>query len=268
MNNYKTMKISIPIDRILSILCSTLVPAIVNFIGILVFYDPQKENFDYILIIFAIIGAIITLILTVILHNYLPKWGRFRPFRKYEGRWLQIIPELDERPISIFDFNYDHQMRAYVLKGVNFYKGNKNCVPFSAYKFIERDFHDGFYYITNYTLEHKNGLGKIGFIETDYDGFIRAEGYFFDASNEESSKKYHTIMIKCDEVFSNKIFAESDEKEDILAISPRKIADKCKNLVALEIKMYKNRMQKTTCSNCQSKNRCSFCSCDKVRNMK
>lgn len=263
MNNYKTMKISIPIDRILSILCSTLVPAIINFIGILIFCDPEKENFDYILIISAIVGAITTLLLTIILHNYLPKWERFRPFRKYEGRWLQIIPELPERPISVFDFNYNYQMKSYVLKGVNFYKGNKNCIPFSAYKFIERDFHDGFYYITNYTLEHKNGLGKIGFIETDYDGLVRAEGYFFDASNEGNSKKYHTIMIKCDEVLAKKLYKDNEEPDDMLTISPKNIADRSQKIVTLEINMFKNKIQKETCSKCSSQNRCSSCSCQK-----
>lgn len=244
MNNFKTIKVSIPIDRILSVLCSTISPALINFIGILIFYNPEKNNFDYILIISALVGSVVTLILTVVLHNRLPRCARFRPFRKYEGRWLQIIPDFDERPVSVFDFNFNYETKSYVLRGVNFYTDNDGYVPFSAYKFIERDFHEGFYYITNFTLEHKNGLGKIGFLETDYDGLIRAEGYFFDAGNEVSSKKYHTIMIKCDEMFSQKIFEEHNSYDDILKMSPKDIAEKSENFVKREIETYQNRSSK------------------------
>ena len=120
------------------------------------------------------------------------------------------------------------------------YKENKKSgVSFSAHKFIERDYHDGFYYITNHTVEQKNGLGKIGFLETNYDGLIRAEGYFFDSDGKNvCSEKYNTIMIKCDENFSKELFPEFKNSINIETISPNSIVEKSKDFIEKEIESY------------------------------
>lgn len=123
-----------------------------------------------------------------------------RQLGKYEGRWLEVIPEPPQgnRFFSIIDFTFNQKTLKYQLNGINFYTGFKTGISFEAHKFIERTFKNGFYYITNPTSEHKNGLGKIAFIKPGQDNLTRAEGYFFDSGNGNCSTKYNVILIKCD----------------------------------------------------------------------
>ncbi len=243
MKSLNTRKIIIPINELISSICSTFIPAILNVIVICLIMKENENNNSYYSFLKPVASSIITIFSIIILHNILPKIKFFRPFKKYEGRWLQIIPELTQRPISIIDFNYDSKIRNYKMKGFNFTKDFKNGVGFSAHKFIERDYHDGFYYITNHTAEHKNGLGKIGFLETNYDGLIRAEGYFFDsAGGEVCSRKYHTIMIKCDKNFLKEIYPNYENAVCIEKIPPREIAEISQVFVQKEIESYNERV--------------------------
>ena len=141
----------------------------------------------------------------VVIHMILPLVKPFRAYKKYEGRWLQIIPDLKHRPYSIIDFKFNRRLYRYELHGVNFYEDISGGLNFDAYKFLEKNSKDGFYYITNQTVEFKNGLGKIAFVQNQYDDLIRAEGYFFDSSNDAYSKKYNTIIIKCDKCFYERL---------------------------------------------------------------
>lgn len=247
MKNNNSSKIIIPINDLRSSLCSTFIPALINVIAMFVIIKKNKNSDSYYSLFWPLISSIITLFAILILHNILPRNKLFRPFSKYEGRWLQIIPDF-KRSISIIDFVYNKKNHQYEMKGFNFSRDNKSGLGFSAHKFIERDYHDGFYYITNHTIEQKNGLGKIGFLETNYDGLIRAEGYFFDSDGEDRcSKKYNTIMIKCDENFSNVIFSEYKNNINIEKISPSMIVEKSSDFIKKEIDSYKQQFvdQKT-----------------------
>ena len=239
MEDFKTSKIDIPTSRLCSIFCSTGVPVLVNFVAVKWLYNPKCEaDYDSFLIGVAVIGFFISLLFTMVLHNVLPRFKCFRTFKKYEGRWLQIIPESKQRPVSVINFNYRKDLKEYEMYGINFTNNFETGIEFISHKFIKRDHHDGFYYITNHTWEQKNGLGKVGFMRGNLDGLIRAEGYFFDASNQNCSKKYNTIMIKCDEAFYNLINPLSC-KSDFDKLTEREIAKLSINFVEKEIRNYK-----------------------------
>lgn len=250
MKNNNSSKIIIPINDLRSSLCSTFIPALINVIAMFVIIRKNKYSDSYYSLIWPLVSSIITLFAILILHNLLPRYKLFRPFSKYEGRWLQIIPDF-KRTVSIIDFEYNKKNYQYEMKGFNFTSDKKSGIGFSAHKFIERDYHDGFYYITNHTIEQRNGLGKIGFLETNYDGLIRAEGYFFDSDGkDECSKKYNTIMIKCDENFSKVLFPEYGKNINIEKIPPSTIVEKSSDFIEKEITSYKeqivsNEMQKS-----------------------
>lgn len=264
MSKLHTRKIAIPMEALFSNICSTLLPAIINVVAMYFIMDLQKESIKYVL---SLVSAVGTFFLILLLHNLLPKFRFFRPFKHYEGRWLQIIPDFKIRNLSIIDFNYDKRSNRYFLKGFNFNTElsdgeSKGGVAFTAHKFIERDYHDGFYYITNHTIEQKNGMGKIGFTEINYDGLTRAAGYFFDASgNEVEAKQYNTIMVKCDKYFAREIFGKKAWYTDITKMPPNALADNVREFVDAEIKAYEQ-IKKNSCS---VKSRCQFCNCNKQK---
>lgn len=264
MSKLHTRKIAIPKDELLSNVCSTLIPAIINVVAVYFIMDLQQEITK---IILSLVSAVLTFCLIIILHNVLPKFKFFRPFKHYEGRWLQIIPDFESRNLSIIDFNYDKRNNQYLLKGFNFNTESsdeklKGGVAFTAHKFIERDYHDGFYYITNHTIEQKNGMGKIGFTEINYDGLTRAAGYFFDASgNEVEAKQYNTILIKCDKYFARKIYGEKARYTDISKIPPNELCNDVRAFVNDEIAVYAQSRK----NSCGVKSRCQFCNCNKQK---
>lgn len=235
--------ITLSTEKIISVIVTTLIPAGTNlFVTFLICYF-NGESFDVISSIIAMGGALLSALSIFLLYNYLPKAKRLRPFWKYEGKWLQIIPDF-KRPVTIFELKYDKQKMQYKMLGINFKLDGlyENGVEFTVHKIVERDYNDGFYYITNPTIEHKNGLGKVSFFETNFDDLVRAEGYFFDSDGKDNcSKKYRTIMIKCDSNFFEKICPDTGALFDINKISPQKILTLSQDFVSQEINIYKKR---------------------------
>lgn len=189
----KNLKITDAEKSFISIMLSSAIPAGVGYL-LFEFFGEMPAFYS------ALISAFVSLIAFAIFYYVFPLIKWFRPFRKYEGRWIQIIPN-SPRPLAIVNFKYKKSEKQYELSGFNFTPDCETGVEFVAHKFVRRDHYAGFYYITNHTWEQKNGLGKIGFISNNIDGLTRAEGYFFDASNDSCSQKYETIMIKCDKKF-------------------------------------------------------------------
>lgn len=220
MDKTSKIKIEIPILDLLQIIINSGIPITVNYVIIKYFYG-SGDDLNIKLAHGAVIGFLITVLLTILLQNLLPKFRIFRPYKDYEGRWLQIIPEMEERPYSIMDIQYNKKLRRYELHGINFYKNidSPQAIYFDSYKIVERTFHDGFYYITNTTSENINGLGKVGFVQNNYDKLSRAEGYFFDSSNDYNSLKYNTIIIKCNNNFYDYIYKKFNS-EDICNFLP------------------------------------------------
>lgn len=189
----KNLKMNDSQKNLISIMVSSAIPSLVGYLFFLFKNnDPSPLS--------SIISVAASLIAFFMFYYILPLFKCFRPFAKYEGIWLQIIPD-SNRPLSIIHFRYKKAEQQYELIGFNFMEDCETGIEFIAHKFVRRDYYSGFYYITNHTWEQKNGLGKIGFISNNIDGLTRAEGYFFDASNDTCAKKLDTIMIKCDKKF-------------------------------------------------------------------
>lgn len=225
----KNLKINDASKNLISIMLSSVIPA---GIGYFIFQLDEEISPLY----SAIISAVVAIIAFVIFYGVLPLFKWFRPFRKYEGRWIQIIPN-SPRPLAIVNFKYKKFEQQYELSGFNFTEDCETGVEFVAHKFVRRDHYAGFYYITNHTWEQKNGLGKIGFISNNVDGLTRAEGYFFDASNDKCSQKYDTIMIKCDKKFFR--FVDPTLCDANFGKFPEKtVARMCSEFVEKEIEKY------------------------------
>lgn len=240
--------------KILSAICSSLIPAIIYLLAACIWrkWDTDDTLFTAFWTVVGVLGMILSYI---IFYAVLPRIKFFRNFKEYEGRWLEIIPDLKNRPCSIIDFTFNQSSMKYEMIGFNFNSDLASGVEFTAYKFIERTFKDGFYFITNRTSECKNGLGKISFIKSNFDTLTRAEGYFFDSGSDNCSKKYDTILIKCDDEFFNSIgtrYRHMNAKNTL----PIEIVRISKNFVDEEIRKYdKNRISHSpvTCP-CKSKN--------------
>lgn len=242
-------------EKLCSAALSSLFPAIFEFVSILLLdlFCNVDDN-PLFLALVGIISAVCIMLSYLIYYKILPKFKGLREFGKYEGRWLQIIPESSERPCSIIDFKYNILSLKYEMLGFNFTKNLDSGVEFKAFKFVERTFRDGFYFITNQTDEHKNGLGKIAFVKSNFDNLTRAIGYFFDSSSDNCSRKYDTILIKCDKQFYEHLGTHY-RHINVDEMSPIEIAEISRELVDKEIKRYQ------TNKNAQAKQRgkCNLC---------
>ena len=256
------------LEKFIASLCSALPTAIINYLAAN-WWASTHETFDWskeFILFVAIIEIICILIAYAIVYHILPNWKFMRQFGKYEGRWLEIIIDNSKinnpnnREYSIIDFKFNRNSFKYELKGVNFYKNSDIGVHFEAYKFVERTFKNGFYYITNPTIENKNGLGKISFVDPSEDRLCRAEGYFFDSDNEQYSVKYRTILIKCDRRFCKHIDKQSAFRK-MKKLSPAQFMKKCQTFAETELK--KHREVINPCMTCTETTRCTNCSCNK-----
>lgn len=247
-------------EKLMSAICSAFLPAIAEVVFVWIWFSVWHLSSQSVWFApyITISSALSMLLSYIIFYAVLPRIKYFRELRKYEGRWLQIIPDLKERPCAIIDFTYNKASLKYELIGFNFTKDLKSGVEFKAYKFVERTFRDGFYFITNQTSEHKNGLGKIAFIKSNRDNLTRAIGYFFDSSSDTCSIKYETILIKCDDRFFEHI---GSQYKYVMTnrITPLEIAKISHDFVEDEIKMFyaaktSHQIPKGNCNNCPLKN--------------
>ena len=241
----------------LSAICSAIPAALINFFAASWWNSNHQQEQEWtpeFIFSIALLEIVCVLIAYSILYHILPLFKFMRPFGKYEGRWLQIIPEFSDRPCSIIDFKFNKVSFKYEMIGYNFTENLESGVEFEAYKFVNRTFNDGFYFITNHTEEHKNGLGKIAFIKSNRDNLTRAIGYFFDSSNNNCSVKYDTILIKCNKNFYKHL---GDKYKYIKPnkITPLEIAEISRDLIDKEIEVYLLKKQKQTAH----KGQCNHC---------
>ena len=246
-------------EKLISAICSAILPAATELGFAWLWFNVWHLNNQSIwfapYITFS--SALSTLISYIVFYSVLPRIKYFRELKKYEGRWLQIIPDLKDRPCSIIDFTYNTTSLKYELVGFNFTKDLSSGVEFKAYKFVERTFKDGFYFITNQTSEHKNGLGKIAFTKSALDNLTRATGYFFDSSSSSCSIKYETILIKCDDRFFEHIGSQYKYVKtnkipplEIAKISSKFVDDEIKRRNAAKASP---QISQGNCSNCPTK---------------
>lgn len=244
------------LEKIVSAISSALVPALIDLGAVLLWLKKHGEVSlapDFIAYI-AVIGVIASMFSYILIYGILPRFKGMRKLGHYEGRWLQIIPELNTRPCSIIELKFNQASLKYEMIGFNFTADLKSGVEFEAFKFVNRTFNDGFYFITNHTEEHKNGLGKIAFIKSNRDNLTRAIGYFFDSSNNNCSIKYDTILIKCDKNFYQRL-GEKFKYINPKKITPLEIAEISQNLVNEEREIYFLKKENQT----GHKGQCSHC---------
>lgn len=106
----KNLKINDASKNLISIMLSSVIPA-----GIGYFIFQLDEEISP--LFSAIISAVVAIIAFVIFYGVLPLFKWFRPFRKYEGRWIQIIPN-SPRPLAIVNFKYKKFEQQYELRGL------------------------------------------------------------------------------------------------------------------------------------------------------
>lgn len=240
----KKIHLSIDAEKLLTTIISVVIPAIINFVVCYSSGIYKKDYSTYIMVLSALLCAIVTFFLVLLLPNFISNWKCFRTFSKYEGQWLQIIPRKNNRPYSILNLKYDKKYKRYTIHGANFSDNFQEVVNFDSYQVVERFFNDGFYYITSHTLENSNGLGKVCFLMNNYDCLTRAEGYFFDANDDACSVKYDFILVKCDD----RLFEHINKGKnylDVKKMPPLKILEECKEFAENERNSYYNKQSQS-----------------------
>lgn len=231
------------IHQLLSTIFSILLPAMIN-LAVFLWHGKQENVSDEIKHIVVVVSASLSVVYVVVYYRILPCIGFLRKYSEYEGRWLEIIPALTNRPFAIIDFKYSARLKQYVLNGVNYSKDLKTFLEFRADKFVESDYKDGFYYITNETTECKIGLGKISFLRNQPDNLKRAQGYFFDADTTDCSKKYDTYFVKYDKNFMSEL-GFNDKYLKIKKIPSAKLAELSEKFVEGELSRHSNSKRAT-----------------------
>lgn len=185
------------LKEVLSAMILAIIPVTIVSISQLIFGNNVSDGYSVIIIFFA---YVICAIILFWINKLLPKLSFFRPFRQYEGRWIEVILDsnIDIGNIAICDFYFENG--TYHYDGKNF-KTPNDTIPFKSKKFIEDE--DGFFYVTQ-TINALGyeGLGKVIFHKPDQDDVLKGEGYFIDVLDKPSINK--TKMFKIDQNFCKK----------------------------------------------------------------
>lgn len=213
---------------------SVIVPMLSYYISCL-YTETQKENKSFTMS--TVIACIIALVIDAAIEYNLYRIPCFRKFHKYEGKWIEIIPDFPERPVAVCDYVFLTDKYQYKYKGTNYNLENYRAVTFEAEKFIINHNKNGFYYITNETKEKANGFGEITFTGNNIDGLTRAEGYFFDVSNRSQVIKHEVVMIKYDEAYFKKLGVSN--YEDPEKFTNKEIIERSKEIIEEEIAIAK-----------------------------
>ncbi len=122
----------------------------------------------------------------------------FRRYKKYEGRWIEIIPGFS-RNISICKIYFKDG--EYHFDGCNYEPVAGEPVKFQSEKFIISKSNE-FFYISESNQKHRpEGFGKVFSISNSDNGFYTANGYFFDVCSTGVQTIHNTKMIKFEEKF-------------------------------------------------------------------
>ena len=217
-----------------------ILPAIVN--AVVMFFvarfgiDPEANAVTGAMV--AVLVAFATFALQKLARFVYGNYRKNRDYGKYEGRWLQVLPERKDFPYTIFDLKYDKDEGKYVIEGYNFHKSlSVRGYQFRAYRLVERSKKDGFYYITDRTYSGKIGLGKLIY-EGKSDGLTRAVGFFCDVDNSHDAKKYEMIMVKCDDAFCEKACGGSLNARKLVKEDRSDVLRLCKEFADQEIEGY------------------------------
>ena len=126
-----------------------------------------------------------------------------RPYKKYEGIWIEIIPN-SSRKLSICQLKYDRK-NGYIFSGTNYpyTTSNSKFVEFTSVQFSPNG-NDSFYYIDKpFNNKNVQGYGKIESIYKCDDNYYKASGYFLDVQSE-SPTYFKTELIRFEKAFWEK----------------------------------------------------------------
>lgn len=204
----------------------TMLPSLVNVVIVWYFTSKHIDLNDNVLneAFASAVAGLVTFAVQKIARFLYGRYRKNRDYGKYEGRWLQVIPDRTNYPYTIFDFKYNKEEEKYEIEGYNFHKSlNVDGRKFRAYRLLERSKNDGYYYITDRTALGKIGMGKLYF-DGNSDGFVRAHGFFCDVDDRPDADRYETRMIKCDEAFCRSLVDD-----------PRSARKKAKELAKMDM---------------------------------
>ena len=190
------------ISRIFESMTLSIIPAIFTCI----FASVNEKNLKFI-ITSIILEYFVCCTLICIFEKILQRMNFFRPYKGYEGDWIEVIPDFS-RPISICKLSYNKD--EYHFDGHNYQHNCKDKIDFNSKKFIYNDDKEFYYVLKNNEIDNPEGSGKVytpeGYgkvynIEKNVNGYYEAEGYFLDIGNGKESKIHKTHMIKFDKNF-------------------------------------------------------------------
>lgn len=187
-----------------AIIQQAIVPSILAAVPVTITYLAGcflgNKKFSWTDIIITIIAYFISAVCIFLINKHIIK-KRYRTYKEYEGRWIEIIPDFP-RKISVCNLYFDDE--GYHFDGNNYCDDNETPVSFYSYKFIE-DKNNSFFYITDNTQTHRRqGYGKIENISKENKGFYTASGYFFEYPAEDEYNAHETEMVKFDRDFFDK----------------------------------------------------------------
>ena len=152
--------------------------------------------------VFNLIIYLISAIIIYLINTHLYKLKIFRDYKKYEGKWVEFIPDYSGE-ISICELTFTKD--GYVYEGKNYRNGFENPLPFSSKEFVCHKKNEFYYVIesSTYSVDGYNpdeGFGKVVFDSNNTDGFYKGHGYFIDLWPKAEEIKT-TKMIKFDKNF-------------------------------------------------------------------
>ncbi|MBR0414603.1 MAG: hypothetical protein IJI67_06005 [Clostridia bacterium] len=151
----------------------------------------EKNRIWVIVISYAICALIVYFI-----NLFLPKIKLFRRYRKFEGIWIEFIPEFP-RKITICKIYYHNG--EYHFDGRNFRDKNE-VVGFKSVVMAGKD--DKLFYVTDTTKAvDYEGFGKMKFEPMVRNSIILGTGYFIDVKSNIPASVIETEMVKIDKCF-------------------------------------------------------------------
>lgn len=152
-----------------------------------------------------------------IYFKVIPRLKFLGVYGKYEGCWIEIIPDFP-RSISICRIYYKDG--EYHFDGTNYGLDNHDPVKFQSQKIVVSE-KDEFFYISKSNQQHLPvGFGKVYCISNSNGEYYTANGYFVDVCSTGDSTMHNTKMIKFEEKFYNSFLVLKPGE------NPKKFTDK------------------------------------------
>lgn len=173
----------------------SIVPILLISIGRIILGDNMFTTTSITLTICAYLFSALCIFL---FNKYISHAKYFRCLKKYEGRWVEIIPDFP-REISICKISFAND--GYHFYGTNYSNSTNETVEFKSRKLFINENNEFFYITQSDQIPRPEGFGKVYSFSKSDEGFYKAKGYFVDVSVQEKPVIHKTFMIKFDSDF-------------------------------------------------------------------